>query len=155
MGKINVSVQTFLEIDEDSISSDPDQSLEDIKDQIKWAVQRVQQGYDERVAWSIDYYLNDMMPKWLTELKPVEGKIQGIPMSMYSEEELNSNEISKEADERAKAKWSNELDTIIQGFIAAKEIEENWIKESKDNEKWQAFNKGFDALKRNYFSLWD
>lgn len=154
--KIFVNVNCVLEIDEASISSSPEGKESDIQDQIKYAIQRVQNGYDERVSWSIDYYLNDNMPKWLTALKPVEGKIQGIPMVMY--EDINGiilNENSDEDDLKAKNKWSETLDTIISGFEAAKEIEENWVQESEDNELWKKFNLGMDTFKKYYFNLWD
>ena len=142
-----------MEIDEDCIRLSKESREEDIQDQIKWAVQRVQNGSDERISWSIDYYLNENMPKWLTALKPVEGKIQGIPVAMYPE--CNGTKYSNEDDLNARNKWSEILDIIIAGFEAAKQIEDKWVQESEDNELWKAFNFGMDNFKKYYFCLWD
>jgi hypothetical protein len=154
MGIIKVNINTVLEIDEDSIrSSDPERE-EDIQDEIKWAIQRVQQGYDERVSWSIDYYLNEMMPKWVGALK--EAK-QGIPISMFKVEDLWQN-ISKEDEDKARNKWDKELSLIIKGFEAGKKLSDgdyDYKDHKKHEELQEIFDAGMESLKRNYFSLWD
>jgi hypothetical protein len=157
MAKIKVQVTCEMEIDEDSLRITPETREEDIQSEISWAIQRVQNGFDERVSWSIDYYLNENMPKWLSALKPVKGKPQGVPMVMYDEEYLSKvdGDLDPIEELKAKNKWNKTLDTMIEGFEAAKEIEEHWIQESPDNELWQKFNLGMDNFKKYYFCLWD
>lgn len=150
--KIKVRIECDLEIDEDSIRQSPENHNEDIQDQIKWAIQRVQNGSDERVSWSIDYYLNENMPTWLENLKTNKG----TPGKLFTDDEMNNPEgISDEASERAYKEWISILDAMIAGFKSAKEIEENWIPKTEDNELWKSYNKGMDLFKEYYFSLWD
>lgn len=149
--KITVEINCELEIDEDSLRLSPESREEDIQSEIKWATQRVQDGFDERVAWSIDYYLNENMPKWLTSLCK-----HGTPSSMFTKEELEeAGGISNESHEKAHARWNEQIQIMIAGFEAAKEIEDKWITESEDNEHWKAFHLGMDTFKKHYFSLWD
>ena len=150
--KILVNINTSMEIDEDSLRLSPEHREEDIQDQIKWAIQRVQNGSDERVSWSIDYYLNENMPTWLENLKTNKG----TPGKLFTDDEMNNPEgISDEASERAYKEWISILDAMIAGFKSAKEIEENWIPKTEDNELWKSYNKGMDLFKEYYFSLWD
>ena len=149
--KITVKVNCAMEIDEDSLRLSPESRKEDIQDEIKWAIQRVQRGFDERVSWSIDYYLNENMPKWLSSLSK-----QGTPTVMFTNEELSSSDgISKEADLAAHTRWEKIVQSMIDGFEAAKEIEDHWVQETPDNPLWQKFNLGMDNFKKYYFCLWD
>lgn len=66
-----------------------------IYNETKWACQRVFRGWDDRISWSIDYYLAENMPLWLLEIK----KYGGYPSSLESKEE-----------------WDAILDKIIEGF---------------------------------------
>jgi len=83
---------------------------------IKWAWQRLTRGWDDRVIWSIDYYLSEMMPAWLRRLKRVQ---HGYPCQFEGKPE----------------KWDEVLDTIIDGFEAAKQINDcdfpvwDWLRE--------------------------
>ena len=43
-----------------------------------WPWQRVVRGWDDRASWSVDYWLADIMPAILTQLK---NDKQGIPSS--------------------------------------------------------------------------
>lgn len=149
--KITVKVNCAMEIDEDSLRLSPESREEDIQNEIKYAIQRVQQGFDERVSWSIDYYLNENMPKWLNNLKGT-----ATPMVMFTEEECSDpNGISDEVSAIAHARWEEIVKTMIDGFEAAKQIEDRWVRETPDNPLWQKFNLGMDNFKKYYFCLWD
>jgi hypothetical protein len=152
MGKIiKVEVCCVLDIDEDSISSLPEQRELDIQDEIKYAIQRVQLGSDERVSWSIDYYLNENMPKWLSKLKDA-----GTPLNVFTEEELSDPEgVSDEVSNVAHSRWEKILETMIAGFEAADKLEDGHGSEEDNKELWEAFNLGMDNFKKYYFCLWD
>jgi len=123
--------------------------------QIKWAWQRVFQGWDNRVTWDIGYYLAENMPDWLEKLK--EDKA-GIPISMFTEEELSdsSGHISDEAEEQARKRWDDVLTEIIIGFEAAESIINYEFDEDYDEETaYLEFNRGMDLFKEHFFSLWD
>ncbi len=150
---MKVQITCEMEIDEDSLSTTEEGRAEDIQYQIEYAIERVQKGYDRRVAWSIDYHLNEMMPKWLDELKEAKG---GTPGFMFGKDDFKENgEIKEGVEKRVKEKWELELDKIKNGFLAAKEIEDKWIQETPESPEWIAFNEGFDSFKKCYFGLWD
>jgi predicted secreted protein len=117
---------------------------------IKYAWQRVFNKYDERVTWSIDWYLTEMLPKWIRELKQNN---HGVPMSMFDGMEHDENyNYSEEDGEIATKKWDNILDNIIEGFEAGRKIQEF----DEDNEEMiKKFNDGFDLFKKYFFNLWD
>jgi hypothetical protein len=118
-------------------------------DEIKYAWQRVFNKYDERVAWSIDGYLTEMMPKWIRELKQ-NG--YGVPMSMFDGMNHDENYCYSEEDEKiAHKKWGDILDNIIEGFEAGKKIQE--FEDSEEIIK--KFDDGFDLFKKYFFNLWD
>lgn len=151
--KILVNVNCSMEIDEDSLRLSPESREEDIQNEIEYAIQRVQNGFDERVSWSIDYYLNENMPKWLSSLSKQGTR---TPSLMFTNEELlNPDGISEEVDLAAHSRWEGIVQSIIDGFEAAKKIEDHWVQESSDNELWQKFNLGMDNFKKYYFCLWD
>ncbi len=77
---------------------------------IKWAWQRLTRGWDDRVVWAIDIYLARMLPIWLQALKKDK---MGVPANLCTK--------SVEDGERV---WNDILDTIINGFLAAKRITE-------------------------------
>jgi len=54
--------------------------LEDLFRKIKWAYQRVKYDHDERVSWSIDYWLNPIMIK---ELNILKNNKQGVPAKFF------------------------------------------------------------------------
>ena len=72
---------------------------------VKWAWQRLTRGWDDRIIWSIDYYLARMLPIWLSCLKEVQ---HGYPDQFE--------------DSR---KWNEILDVIIGGFESAKQIQDH------------------------------
>jgi len=151
---MKVTVTCEMEIDEDSLRISEEGREEDIQDQIEYAIERVQKGYDRRVAWSIDYHLNEMMPKWLDELK--EDKV-GVPGFMIDKDAPTDEHggFSNEVIDEAREHWDVELTKIKNGFLAAKEIEDKWILETPESPEWIAFNEGFDSFKKCYFGLWN
>jgi hypothetical protein len=90
-----------------------------IRNEIKWAWQRVFRGYDNRIIWSLDYYLSEMLPVWLRELKQEKA---GIPTVCFEEDDWDNDkcEYKKGAIERACNKWDDILDGMIEGFEAHK-----------------------------------
>jgi len=90
--------------------------------QIKWAYQRVVRGFDDRASWSIDYWLNDKLPEILLQLKE---NCHGIPVQFFDGLEHDENYVySKESEKIAEQKWNEELDKMITGFFAAKQIDD-------------------------------
>lgn len=145
----------------------PDEEMEyhikndEIKEQIerekKWAIQRIQRGWDDRVVWSVDCWMNDIMPDILAKLK--EDK-QGIPMLVFDGmiPEKTDGNYSDEQCEIAKEKWNNKLEIMINGFLAAKrisDIEFNWKNKDEEKELISEFEEGMKLFTKYYFSLWD
>jgi hypothetical protein len=90
----------------------------DVKNEIKWAYQRVFRGWDDRVIWSIDWYLAEYLPVWLEELK---NSKHGCPMIMVPEGD-DSTEYTDDDWNIVKENWNKTIDIMIDGFRAAKEI---------------------------------
>jgi hypothetical protein len=124
--------------------------------QIKWAWQRVFRGWDDRVIWSIDWYLTDHIPTWLEELK--RQKV-GVPCECFDSDDWDemNGKYKEGAFEKAESKFYGVLDDIIAGFRANAEIEEKhlWIKDSEYPALAEKFNRGFDLFKEYYGSFWD
>lgn len=99
--------------------------------ELQYAWQRIFRGWDDRVIWSIDWYLAEVMPVWIRRLK--ETKI-GYPMGMEEDE------------------WDKILDGIIEGFEAAYRIMDLTDEKGKDLDK---FHSGMDLFKEYFFNLWD
>jgi hypothetical protein len=131
-------------------------NLKNISDNIKWGYQRLTRKWDDRVIWSIDFYLSEMIPIWIKELK---DKKHGIPCVCFDESDWNNekNDYKDGAEIKAQTKWDEILDKIIEGFEAQKKIEDEglWEKDPEFNELNKKFNEGFDLLKEYYTDLWD
>ena len=93
--------------------------------QIKYAWQRVFRGWDDRVVWSIDWYLSEMIPIWIKTLKV---KQHGIPLEMFDGLPYDENYCySKEDEETAENKWFRILDQIAEGFESYHKIQDEWL----------------------------
>jgi hypothetical protein len=119
-------------------------------DQIKYAWQRVTNGFDERAIWSIDYYIANLIVKLLTQFKE---RHHGVPSDMfegmpYEDEQFytHSEENWKIADE----KWCNILQEIIDGFEEYLSNDINY-----DCYKSKKFKKSFDLFKKHFVKFWD
>lgn len=129
----------------------PREILLEWKRQIKYAWQRVFRGWDDRVVWSIDYHLSEMLPQWLEKLR--DNK-QGTPMEMFDglpyEDEENYT-YSEESWSVARQRWDTILDEMILGFqIYAKD---NWFTEDSDDKK--KFDRAMELFVKYFQSLWD
>lgn len=120
--------------------------------EVRYAWDRVFKGYDCRVAWSIDHYLNKMIPLWVEEIR----EYSGIPMQIFRSDDYDEKGyVKKEAEERAKKEWNEILNKIIAGFQANQKMMDIMIKtkeEYKEQEKiWQ---EGMQLFIKYYNSLW-
>ena len=122
--------------------------------QIKWAYQRVVRGWDDRASWSVDYWLNDMMPDILLRLKETK---HGTPIEFYEGLPHDNNyDYGDTGDKIAKERWNAELDKIIAAFVCAKKINELEY-ETDYNLKTleKVFRDGMKSFVKYYFNLWD
>lgn len=148
---MKVKIECELEIDDNSLSLNEDERKEDIEREIKFAIQRVQRKYDDSVSWSVDYYLNEIMPPILRQLKDAKG---GTPCSFFPDNYGRSNNYDKQIEEKAQADWNAELDKMIAAFEIAKKIEDEWIFD-KNAFEYKIFEDGMQSFVKHYFSLWD
>ena len=126
--------------------------------QIKWAWQRVFRGWDDRISWSIDYYLDENLPLWLERLKKYN---HGVPGSLFKEEDYLPDDpygATKPGvfEERAE-EWGVILQKIADGFRTHRKLNdfefEYNSKEWKDAEK--QFEEAMYLFKEHYGSFWD
>jgi hypothetical protein len=116
---------------------------------IKYAHQRLTRGWDDRVVWSVDWWLNGIMPDILRQLKENQ---HGIPMEIFLPEECDEWGNPKEGmDELASARWDAILDKMIAGFEASARICGH---DQRDGDK-AIFEEGMALFVKHYHSLWD
>ena len=131
----------------------------EIASQIKWAYQRVFRGWDDRVAYGIDWYLTENMPAWIKRMKQYGNS---YPFDTTPEE------------------WHGILDEIADGFRAGYMIlnndfpvwqelwnsgwtggdvpdpDEFWPKEKEQREKAiKIYERGMELFVKYFFNLWD
>lgn len=131
------------------------------KEEFIFAWQRIFRGWDDRIIWSIDYYLAKMLPLWLEKLKQDK---HGVPNIFFKKEDeyVDSDgilTIKEEAMIRAEKEFDNVLDKISNGFKAYKRIQDECLYPEKDKKLYYQFNKefenGMDLLKKYFGTLWD
>jgi len=130
-------------------------AIEFVSQEIRWAWQRVFKGFDERIIWSIDWYLAEKIPLWVQRLKETK---HGTPYSMFTDQQLSNPEgISNEATDMAREKWNIVLDKIILGFESYHKIQEESLyeKDPEFSELNKNYEVGFDLFKEHFKSLWD
>lgn len=104
----------------------------------KYFIQRGYRGYSDRDNWSIDWYLTEVLPKMLLNLKK---NTHGCPVGM------------------AHKQWSQILQQMIDGFKAGRRIQEyrypakGGFVQYKKLIKQQ--NLALTLFKKHFFSLWD
>jgi len=105
-------------------------------DQAKWFIQRGYRGYAECDVWSIDWYLTKWMPEALRILHKTK---HGTPVGMTVKG------------------WDTRLLGIIDGFVAAREIQEmrHRYRGAENRAAWRRFNKGMRLFHECFFNLWD
>lgn len=134
----------------------PHMIVREIGQEIKWAYQRVVRGWDDRVVWSVDCWLNDIMPEILLQLK--NDKV-GVPVQMFVGMTHGDNyEYTDEQHDIAKQKWNDELDKMITAFVVAKKLnnlEYDYKDKVQEEILTKLFNQGMDSFKEYYFNLWD
>ena len=132
--------------------------LDNTKYEIKWAWQRVFRGWDDRITWSIDGWMNENMPEIIRKMCSFA---HGVPANIDSSKE-----------------WKNILEKIATGFDSARqlsesaymkkvpikkpikmfgilrnykyEVDEKKLKKLEDN-----FDYGMKLFCRYYHNLWD
>src|SRR5271163_1552002 len=153
--------------------------------EVKFAYQRVVRGWDDRAVWSVDYWLDDMMPAVLRQLK--EDK-HGTPSEMFPtgpefmDEDGNANESGWAI---ANARWDEIMDKMIAGFEASRRVKSHLYEEElgpyplhrpkgMPKDEWKEvrhqhflksqelakrdeaiFKEGMALFAEHYWSLWD
>ena len=110
---------------------------------VRYALQRVHKGYDDRMVFDFHSQFADMAIRALTELKDCK---HGYPASMANIDE-----------------WHGVLEAIIRGFEGAKGLDEarNWgiknsvLSKKKDELDRRDFEEGMALFVRHFFNLWD
>ncbi len=89
--------------------------LQDPRQEIKWAWQRVWRGWDNVAVWSIDLYLAQLIPELIKQLNELE---RGVPIAMFEDDDWDDENYRYKpgATERAALRWEGILNEIIEGF---------------------------------------
>lgn len=117
--------------------------LVDIWYELKWALQRVWRGWDDRVIFSLDEYLCEMIPVWVRTIKRCDV---GVPGCFFTDETFI--DPTPEQEREAREKWHWMLDEIAAGFEAGRNVcDYNKAKEAK-------FDRAMDLFREHFFNLW-
>jgi hypothetical protein len=125
--------------------------------QIQWAWQRVFRGWDDRVIWSIDFHLADVIPDWFQELK---NDKMGIPTVLFQESDYledGSYQLKPGVEKRLNEEYNKILDKISCGFAIYNLMEDCGIWENDPYyPKLRAYvDEAFDLLKQYFGTFWD
>jgi len=129
---------------------------------IKYYIQRAKRGYADSDLWDFDDYLCGILPAALRKMK---GGV-GCPSEFFDESAKN-NECHN---------WDDELETMAQGFEAAKFLKDykfiKWVPSKENKEGMPGTNvmttdyeamenarkkveKGLESFAKNFLNLWD
>jgi len=123
------------------------------KNEVKWAFQRMHRGWDDRDVWDISICLSRIIPEMVLSLKE---KGEGFPASLVEDEDWDKtkNSFREGAEERLMQEWETILDKIAEGFGEYRELIESGrscFGEATENKKFQ---EAFDLLREHFGSLW-
>ena len=119
---------------------------------VKYALQRLFRGYDDRAWWNMDEYLASVIAKLSRELRE---KGHGVPTTIYTElgfDASKTGSYSKEEQLLAEEKWDKILLDIEDGF---QEYSETYGYVFNSDVDLGKFNKAFDLLRKYFSNLWD
>jgi hypothetical protein len=149
------------------VLQEPWKILRYYKNEIKYAHQRVSRGWDDKAVWHVGYFLAEMLPGIMRQLKEVG---HGFPVTMYEGAEDNpisqmqlgsidndGNYIETEEDKKASEKWDKILDDIADGFECYLKYDEEFDYKipREEDENYRKFQYALDLLKKYYEDLWD
>lgn len=124
--------------------------LKSIPKCIRWFFHRGYYGYCRSDSWSVDYYLNKVIPKLVQEL--INNHIgYGLYYDLYLPEFGNFDEFCESIH-------YNILQSIIDGFNSSQRLLESWSEKVYEDEYEQLvynFNLGFELFHEYYNQLWD
>ena len=129
--------------------------FEELFRQLKYAWQRVFRFWDDRVIWSIDWYLAKYIPIWMQELKI---KKHGVPSEMFEGLPVidDNYNYSEESWKIAQDRYDNILDNITDGFESYLLLEEYYGDDDEYRKTLRdSFNNGFDLFKKWFGTFWD
>ena len=140
--------------------------LKDIYNNIKWFIQRGIRGYADCDIWDLDYYLSEILPRMLKQLK----KNQHILPTWKD----------GESEEVAQKRWDSYINKMINTFETAKQIaESDYVytesctydsEENKEHrlkikdmeflhimtkEECEQYEEGWRLFQKYFFKLWD
>jgi hypothetical protein len=126
----------------------------------KW--QRSTRGWADCDVWSLDSWFQHVMPNMLRQL--AENKM-GIPMTVFTKEELALMELGEEVDDTNAAKrWDTILHTMAHRLEAHQRFWDNMDKYSeldtkafmkKEDESIKEVDAGLEMFVKYFWSLWD
>ena len=125
--------------------------------EVKYAFQRAFRGWDDTVIWSIDWYLAEMIPIWMRQLKK---DTHGIPSMLFREgddEVIDGIYTTKpEAMERAGKEWDAIMEAVAVGFESyiAKE-EYKFETKDREVELTRKIEEGLDLFRKYFGCFWD
>ena len=116
----------------------PHKFVADIWRNMKWTWQRATRGWDDRVVWSIDHHLFEMMPQWLRKLKDTK---HGTPIWCFDAVGANWNDedysYSENEYELAEKHFDAILEMMAIGFEAGLKVITSDLDIYDEFKQWQ------------------
>jgi hypothetical protein len=127
---------------------------DEIWSRIVWAWQRVFRGWDDRVIWSIDFYLAKHIPEWMEILKV---KKHGVPSIMFKDEDYIpvTYELKDGVMEEREKEYNAILDEIADGFHWYYRMHDEVLSDIEDKLAVEKHKKAMDLFAKYFNTFWD
>lgn len=125
------------------------------RDYIVRFYQRGRYGWSLEDSWSVDYYLNSIIPPMLRRLQRGAGTPCGIWYKHFpeeGEEELSKEEHAKRSD-AAEKEWHEIIGKIIYAFEMNNKFKDDCVDFTEEEQK--KIKEGQDLFWEWYNALWD
>lgn len=116
--------------------------------------QRIRYGFTDKDTYNLDDTIAKFILPRLKRFKILVEEHGGVPGSILTKKQLESNNISDEAHNKAHNKWLEIIDTMIMSF----EMSLNTYEYKNDIKKYQEYykkvNKGLNYFGKYFQDLW-
>jgi len=146
--------QTILGFTPHYALSHPWAIIKQIYCHFKWAYQRVINGWDDTVHNHVSHYLSRHIEGVLREFsKDITGYVVSTLPDNATVDEYG--QYSKQDLKMADDRWKDALQSMIDGFIAAQVMIEEFLPDEDWEKNKKIFDKGMTLFHKHFFDLWD
>lgn len=118
------------------------EKITNIPKEIKWFIQRGKRGYADSDVWDLHYYLTDIIPPAIRQLR---DETSGYPDNPFHKEGCFPNMRS----------WKKVLTVMANKLEAGNQVANSDYTKRQRIQAEKDFKEGFQLLEKYFFNLWD